>query len=359
MAPFFVLLSVPIFASPFMKNIRINRYRMERLSLFFFFAVLTLLVMLRHPTVGNDTEGYIYFYRNTAGVPWHLMQWGSLEVGFQLYMKLVSMVSSDPQFFLAVSGLIVSALIYPTYRRLCVDPSLTVVLFCTLSTFVMMFSGIRQMMAVGIGCLAYEFTRRHKLVFFILAAILAMLFHTSAFILFFMYPLYHVRITKKLLIAVVPILVVIFIFNRPIFSVIGPLLGEMTRFDVVATSTGAYSMIILFLLFAVFCFLIPDDNLLDDEMIGLRNLLLLSLIIQFFAPLNFLVMRLNYYFIILIPLTLPKMIQYRSVRWNQVAIVGRYVMLIFFLLYFFYNAYTSPINLHVFPYYFFWENVVI
>jgi hypothetical protein len=84
--------------------------------------------------------------------------------------------------------------------------------------------------------------------------------------------------------------------------------------------------------------------------------LLLALIIQMFAPLHALAMRMSYYYLIFIPLLLPKIIRYRSKRWNQVAVLGRHVMVVIFFLYFFASAYSGG-ALRVFPYHFFWENV--
>ena len=75
-----------------------------------------------------------------------------------------------------------------------------------------------------------------------------------------------------------------------------------------------------------------------------------------FAPLHTLAMRMNYYYIIFIPLLLPRIIEYRSRRWNQVAILGRHIMVVFFLVYFFVNA-SGGGGLNVFPYHFFWERV--
>ena len=75
-----------------------------------------------------------------------------------------------------------------------------------------------------------------------------------------------------------------------------------------------------------------------------------------FAPLHVLAMRMNYYYIIFIPLLIPKIIEYKSVRYRQVAILGRHVMVGFFLVYFFIAA-NSGHGLRVFPYHFFWEAV--
>ena len=357
MAVFYVLLLVPIIIQHSrIKSMRISYEEKNKLALAFFFFFLTVLVMLRHESVGSDTRGYINHF-----IRYGRMKWGDLwmvakEVGFPYFTKVFSIFSKEPQFYLAMVALLTSTMIWPTYKRLCTDASLTIVLFCVMSTFVMMFSGIRQMFVIGMGFIAYDFTKRKKLIQFILIVLTGLLLHTSAFMLVFMYPLYHIRITKKTLYAVVPALVVCFVFNRQIFGILGQILEENTNYDATIESTGAYTMIVLFGIFAVFSFLIPDEAKLDEEIIGLRNFLLMTLVLQMFAPLHTIAMRMGYYYMIFIPLLLPKIVEARSKRWNQVAIAGRHTMVIFFLLYFFYNA-SGGENLHVFPYHFFWESV--
>ena len=137
MIPFVILLTVPIVITPFVKNIKINRIHLKYLPLFLFFVNLTILVMLRHKNVGNDTANYYYFVEKVSRESWSMVTKESTEVIFYLFMKVITMISSDPRFFIAVSGLLTSALLYPTYRRLCVDPPLTIVLFSSLSTFAM------------------------------------------------------------------------------------------------------------------------------------------------------------------------------------------------------------------------------
>ena len=111
-----------------------------------------------------------------------------------------------------------------------------------------------------------------------------------------------------------------------------------------------------FVLFLVFSYFIPDDDKMDEESLGLRNILLMSTLLQCFAPVHMLAMRMNYYYIVFVPLLIPKIIEHRSDRWNQIARVGRHVMVVFFLLYFFVSA-NAGSGLKVFPYHFFWENV--
>lgn len=356
MAVFFVLLLVPIF----IQHVGIKGIEYEKKNSFalgLFFLLLTMLVMLRHESIGSDTRNYIFYFEEFSKKSWAAVGKTDLEVGYGYLNIVISLISKEPQVFLATVAVITSLMIYPTYKRLCLDASLTIVLFCTMSTFVMMFSGIRQMLAIGIGFIAYEFTRNKKLVPFILAVLVAIFFHTSAFMLVFMYPLYHAKITKKWLLAIIPALAVVFVFNQPIFTFLTAIIAQYTKYEGDISSTGAYTMLILFVLFAVFAFLIPEESRTDKETIGLRNFLLLSVVIQMFAPLHNLAMRMNYYYIIFIPLLLPKIIACKSERWKQVAVWGRHIMVVFFFLYFFISA-SSGSNLNVFPYHFFWEEIL-
>ncbi|MBR3962566.1 MAG: EpsG family protein [Oscillospiraceae bacterium] len=356
MGVFFALLFIPIIIQhTAIKNHYVSYEKKNRRALAFFFLLLTVLVMFRHETIGNDTSNYMSYYEIFSNLSWSETGKVSMERGFAYLNKFLSLFSKEPQFFIAASAVTVSTMIYPTYKRLCLDSFLTIVLFCLMSTFVMMFSGVRQMLAVAIGFIAYEFTRNRKTIPFVLTVFLAMAFHSSAFMLFFMYPIYHAKITKKWIFLVVPAIATVFVFNEPIFTLLLFIMERYTRFSGEISPTGAYTMIILFVVFAIFSFLIPDESKLDKETIGLRNFLLFSVIIQLFAPLHTIAMRMNYYYIIFIPLLIPKIIEARSNRWNQVAKVARHVMAVFFLVYFFYNAYTAENNLNVFPYKFFWE----
>lgn len=356
MFPFVILLVVPIMMQHIAVK-KIDYQKKNKFALFIFFALLVVFVMFRHEEIGNDTKNYMHFFEKFSQMSWGEVRKSSLEIGFSYFNKIISLFSNEPRFFLIVAAIVPGVMIYPTYKRLCTDSSLTIVLFCIMSTFVMMFSGIRQMLAIGIGFAAYEFTRKKKLIPFILAVLLALTFHTSAFMLAFMYPLYHAKITKKWLLAVVPALTVIFVFNGPIFSVLSLVLSRFTKYEGGVSSTGAYTMLILFAIFAVFSFIIPDESRIDAETIGLRNFLLLALVIQMFVPLHNLAMRMGYYYMIYIPLLIPRIIHFRSAKWSQVAVVGRHVMVIFFFIYFFLIKVNSGGNLNVFPYHFFWETL--
>ena len=358
MLVFVILLFAPIL----IQLVSGSRYQTEKqrknhAALTFFFVWLTILIMLRHDTVGNDTRNYIRFFNSCFKMSWSQSISDSQEIGYFYFNKIVSLITEDPQVFLAIAAIVVSALMYPTYKRLCIDSTLTIVLFLSMSTFVMMFSGIRQMIAIALGFLAYEFTRKKQIILFVIVVAVAMTIHTSAFMIALMYPIYHVPLKKEHLFGIVPLMGILFIFNEPIFSFLGEYIEKYTRFEAEISSSNAYTMLVLFVFFTAFAFLIPSEKQMDRETMGLRNFLIVALALQMFAPVHVLAMRMNYYYIIFIPLLIPKIISCSHRETKGIAYLARYVMIVFFVGYFLYNIYTSGGGLNVFPYHFYWENV--
>ena len=321
-----------------------------------FWGVLVILLAFRHESVGIDLKNYHTTFSFIARSNWNKALWRSPEVAYNALNKVISLFTKDFRWVIAVTALLSAIFIARVFIRHSVDASLSIALFINMSTFVLLFSGLRQSIAISLGFLAFELVRGRKLLYFLLVAFCAMLFHTSAFMLLFMYPLYHARITKKSLVVVIPAMMFVFVFNRQIFGALGSILSRFTEYDATVSSTGAYTMLILFVVFMIFAYVIPEESKLDDDTIGLRNFLLLSVGLQMFAPLHTLAMRMNYYYIAFIPLLLPKIIQYRSKMWNQIAIIARYVLIAFFVSYFFITA-SENNTLHTFPYRFLWEAV--
>ena len=139
---------------------------------------------------------------------------------------------------------------------------------------------------------------------------------------------------KKHLLFIIPGLACVWIFNQQIFSFLGLILEQFTDYDTDITKTGSITMLILFIIFAVFSYVIPEESKMDADTIGMRNLLILVVIIQMFAPLHSIAMRMGYYYMIFIPILLPRIIRLRSLQMSQVAIIARHIMVIFFIIYF-------------------------
>ena len=81
--------------------------------------------------------------------------------------------------------------------------------------------------------------------------------------------------------------------------------------------------------------------------------------LQCFAPVHYIAMRLNYYFIIFVPIAVPKMIKKTSKQYEQVAALANVVLTLFFAFYFLDSTYTSYLTgiseLDTIPYIPFWK----
>ena len=326
-----------------------------------FFFLLFLLLALRDEYIGRDLQNYHSFFDNYSSASLKEVFEAERDVLYWLLNWVVGQFTDSYQIFLAIVAAIT---LLPIAKLYCEDREygfLKIILFVNMSTFIMLFSGLRQAIAMSIGLIAYEFVRKKKLLWFLLTVIIAWGFHHTAFMLFLLYPLYHITLRKRHLWFVVPIIVAVFAFNKQIFSfmtnVLSSLFGE--KYDMPIESTGAITMLILFILLLVLSYILPDDQKIDRETIGLRNYLLMVVLLQCFAPVHSLAMRMNYYFILFVPILVPKILKNTKYHFGDVAWLSKVVMNWFFLLYYLYTTYvscqTGISDLRTYPYKFFWE----
>ena len=327
-----------------------------------FFVFLCLMLACRNETVGRDVANYRYIFEVFTGQSmkdfdlfrtqslYRLLNWtiGNVtDQNYQIFLTVVAMFTIAP-----------IALLYCEDRR---RSFMKIVLFVGMSTFVMLFSGIRQMMAVSLGIIAYMFVRKKKLLWFMLTALIALGFHHSAFMIILMYPLYHLRLKKNHLWFILPIMVMLFVFNTQIFGVMNTLLAQYDEsYEAIQVmSTGAYMSLILFVAFAVFSYVVVDESQMDDELYGLRNFLLLTVVLQFFAPLHTLAMRMNYYYVIFLPITIAKFVDVPQANMKRIAKIAAVVITVYFLYDFISTIYTGYVTgvsaLDTVPYIPFWK----
>lgn len=122
-----------------------------------------------------------------------------------------------------------------------------------------------------------------------------------------------------------------------------------------AQETDAYMMLLLFVLCLAFSYFMLDDEYSDTETIGLRNILVLVAALQCFSDSNSIASRMNYYFMIFVPLLIPKIINRTSYKNRRICYLVGWVMVAYFIFYFFRRAHTGADVLETYPYYPFWQ----
>ena len=234
-------------------------------------------------------------------------------------------------------------------------PMLTMVLFVGVAPFAFYFSGLRQVIAMAMMIPMYYSVRDKKFVKFFVFLAVAMGFHYSAIVALGLLPAMCLRITRKWMLLIGPILVAIYVLKEPLLRFILSMAGSYGLLYAELSGNGNYGMLALFVAFAIYSFVIPNENDLTMEDLGLRNILLICLGIQIFAPIHSIFMRTGYYYHIFIPVIIPRMAKLAHGKLKWLATLSIYVMVAFFFVEFIYNGYTSYDILQVYPYIPFWK----
>ena len=349
MLPYFALIGLPIVLSlvPYNDNKKVFN---KRFPLLVFFVLLIILLSLRGVSCGIDLLTYKIKFMQADSISFASLV-TMVEPGFRLLMTFCKITTNNFQVFLFICAMLSLAPIAIVYLNNTKHSILSMALFVGIAPFSLFFSGLRQSIALGIGAICYYFCEKKKLIPFLILVFVAFTFHESAVILLLMYPLMHLRITKKWIIPIAVVFVICFRFRSEIFGVI---LNINSRYDDLYTvsETGSFTFLILLLLMTVYSFLMLKDS--DVDFFGLRNFLVFTLLMQCFASVNTVAMRLNYYYLIFIPLLIPKVIDNSRIRYRQIAKLSNYVFVFFFILWFFKEAYFGTDVLHIFPYVPFW-----
>ena len=320
-----------------------SKYRKEvaiRYMITTFFVVYMFLLCFRATSVGIDTTKYIYrYFRPVRTMSWReILQYGADELGFMVFVKLVAVIN-NAQVFIMATALVSVIPVMILYRNESKEAAVCCAFFMISLLFEIFFSGLRQGMAVGLTVPAYYYTKQKRLIPFLLITLLAFSIHSSALMILLIYPIYHARITKKWLWAVIPAMAMVYRFNRVIFSAFFSAFGGkyFEKYSTLTHSTNQYGLLVLFVLLSAYCILVMDESKADKDDIGLRNILLLATCMQFFAPLHSIASRMNYYFILFIPIAVTRANSKCKYLFWQVAKVASWVMTAYFIYYFFFH----------------------
>lgn len=329
----------------------------KNIAILLFFAFYLTLLMLRREDVGADTVGYIRHFQNS--------QWYSLsdylkirknEQGFYALLRIIAYIFPNERFMLCVLAVAYVLPIAIFYYKHSENQLLSIALFLILPIFPLCFSGLRQSFAIALTVISYYFVKNKKPIPFVLIIFAATLFHQSAILALLLYPIYHIKLKRVMLWWIIPLLVFVYVNNARLYLIATSLLGSDYNDSYGSVKeTGAYMMIVLFVLFLAYSYILVDEKEADEDMLGLRNILILITALQFFSMSNPIAMRVNYYFVVFLPIIMPKMLSATSKRFKLVSTIASFVMVAYFIYYFFRRAYFGEDILCTFPYYAFWQ----
>ena len=336
--------------------------KQNNIAIHLFFLIFFLILIFRDTSIGRDLHAYESLFEQYSRMDFKTLF--NID-GDLLYAILNWIIGKTTDNYRVLIVTAAAMTLYPIYKQYIVDRRhafMKIVLFMNMSTFIMFFSGLRQSIAIAIGMIAYEFVKNKKIIPYIITVLIAIGFHHSAFVLFLMYPMFYIKLKRRHLFFIIPFTAGIYLTNETLFVWITAILNNLSGglYEAELTSTGAVTMIILFALFAALSYVITDDSVMDEEAIGLRNLLLLALWFQCFAPLHNLAMRFNYYYLVFIPMALSRVLECKSSKYRQVAKLAEIVITVCLLYYYLSHTYRACVSgisaLDTYPYVPFWRN---
>lgn len=360
MFPYYLLILIPFYFVAVECLTQPNRgdifsKKSSNKSIIIFFLIWFVMLALRHINCGIDLRVYeSHFYYISKLDFFNALTFSSLEPFYYAFNYFVAQIYPDFRLFLIVIAALCTGITGWFYWKESESAPLTILLFVTNACFRMFYSGLRQSIAMLFVIPAYYLTKQKKLVPFIILVLFAMQFHASAMIMFFLYPIFHIPLQSKHFVIVLVLVVIFFSFKTQLFYFAVPFLGEKHA-DAVIIETNGYSIWFMFLAFLAYAFVIPDNCRVTSEILGLRNILVLMTLIQGFVPINPVAMRMNYYFILLFPVIVPKIMCISKIELKNFVQFSKWAMLIFLTFMFFYNGQARGSTMNIFPYIAFWE----
>ncbi len=366
MLPYYLLVAMPCFVWLLSRAMRecdrrrvlkrrfigLGTLRVGGASAAVFFLGLFFLLSLRDLSIGVDTVRYAWHFEKVSELSWEeLLDYRDAEWGYFGLGKLVASCGGDFRAFLAVVAALCTLPTGYLYATRSPAPLLSLSLYMILPTFMISFSGLRQAVAVALGVPVFCAVSKRRWFRAILWVGVATLFHRSAAVLLLMLPLFGRRFRAVHLPLYALLCGGIYAARGPLLRFLVSLLGESAAERYGQTvETGGSTMILLLGGFLFLAFFVPREVELDRETRGLRNLLALSLLIQLFSPVSTLSMRLNYYFLLFVPLCLARVLTVRRGR-LEIFLCGvlRAALTVFFVCYFFSRT-TVTDSLGIYPY---------
>lgn len=330
------------------------------------FMLLFGILALRHWSMGNDLGfrlkyelGYVQSFLRINRYSWSeilkMKSFLNYERGYIIFNKLVGSIYNNKQFFLAscafVNILSVAVLIYKNSKL----PFLSWIIFMGLPVFMILFSGMRQGIALSIIILSVKLIEERKLIKFVLIVLFASTFHKSSIIFLIAYPLYHIEISGWKSVVAILIIPIVFVLRSPLFSIFSKIFKDNAH----AKDTGSW------LLFVIFCTIYIALTILNKyagtKQNKLLNLFYFACLCQAFSGIYQLAMRVGYYFMIYLIIALPNTI-YELKNNNTKSSEHEFMLgyIIVFAAFFIYGIYSLSTSTWAGtnPYHFFWQTVI-
>lgn len=177
------------------KHVRLKDKKKTFVCLAFLSTVL--LQSLRAEYVGGDVVQYLRGYELSAQRGW-LDPVFNFELIFRILIHTLAVFHVPKQGFIAIMSVLCQAPIFYFFYRRAKNPCLSILIYFTFGLFTFSFSGIRQMIAIGLFLLAVLQAEEEQWLKFTALILLAAMFHKSALIGIVVWPLSKIKVKNHI-----------------------------------------------------------------------------------------------------------------------------------------------------------------
>lgn len=172
--------------------VQIKRYYLNIL-----FFILVLIMGLRGISVGVDTLNYLEIFEDISKASFNSLIsgffYGSQEIGFVVYVKLISLIWSNYQFYLLISAFLYCFLFKRFIEHSTKDYFIASIIFLSVGIYLGAFNMFRQMFAIALLINAWLYFKEKRFYLTILISLLAFTFHVSSIFFVIVYVIYALK----------------------------------------------------------------------------------------------------------------------------------------------------------------------
>jgi len=192
----------------------------KKLYIFLSLFLIWIVIAFRALTVGSDTLTYAQLYgqlaaQNLSGSSLLELVNGRFELGYVLLNKFLYVITPNPRILLIFAATIEMIAIGYFINKFSTSQSLSIILFITMNFLAFSMNALRQCLALTLVVLAVAFLIENNDWMYLVMVIGASFFHKTALIMLILYPIWKMKLTKKIVIAIFLVtIVVIFLFEK-------------------------------------------------------------------------------------------------------------------------------------------------
>ena len=182
-----------------------SRKTKDKLFLTVVFVLLFVIVAFREMTMGNDTAPYLDIFKSAENQGWGILNGNAyMERGYLAFNVLLAQLHITPRIFLCIMAFISCGAIYKFIKDNSNNYLMSTLMFVNLLFFYNSMSLMRQFTALAVILFfGFKFIKEKKFLKYLLTIAFAMFFHYTALLAIFIYPIYHMKYSRKVVLTVI------------------------------------------------------------------------------------------------------------------------------------------------------------